>query len=124
MGQRSHDICRGASGLPAAKEAVYRANWLLMLPGSPGKIKREPVGDRLAQIFAWVGQAKRIGCGCGELQAQMNCWGARGCRQHMGQILERLRTEAWNRGIPMTNVILRPIVKHAIRQAERKTTVT
>ena len=77
-------------------------------------------GTNLARFFTWLGQVDTGSCGCRRFARKMDRWGVKGCRKHMGEILAKLQTEAWKRSIPVTKSMLRPIVKRAIRLAERK----
>lgn len=80
---------------------------------------QEPVGDYLAQSFAWLGQVKGRGCGCDKLQAEMNSRGCAWCRLHAETILQRLQNEAFARNLPILSWMFKPALYLAIFRASR-----
>jgi hypothetical protein len=64
--------------LPVRAACRYRE---LKIPG---------VGDHLADVVRIFEIARKEGCGCDEMIAQMNVWGVDGCRAHRAEIIEQL----------------------------------
>ena len=54
----------------------------------------EPVGTKLAAIFAKCGIVHPKDCDCTKWMNQMDQWGIAGCQQHRAEILQRLKTAA------------------------------
>jgi hypothetical protein len=65
--------------LPVRAACRYRE---LKIPG---------VGDHLADVVRIFEIARKEGCGCDEMIAQMNAWGIDGCREHRAEIVEHLQ---------------------------------
>lgn len=59
-------------------------------PSDPNPIPREPVGDRLKDIFADAGIEMPPGCSCEAWRHKMNAWGTEGCERNRAKIVEYL----------------------------------
>ncbi len=84
-------------------------------------------GDHLHDaILKWVGEGPTRECGCKDRIRKMNRWGAQGCREHLGEIVDWLAKEAAKRGwwrfavaVPGSRFFIKRMVLEAIVKAEQ-----
>jgi hypothetical protein len=83
-------------------------------------------GDYLHDaILKWVGEGPTRECGCTDRINQMNAWGAKGCKEHLEDIVDWMMAEASKRGwwalaaiLPGSRFVVRQMVLSAIERAE------
>jgi hypothetical protein len=120
MSAKRHAICNGTAGWDEAEAAAYIARLVErrgFTPSRPRTCCGQP-GTELKRLLEWFGVKENAKCNCKDRVRQMNRWGPDGCRKNLDLICSWLQEEAWKRGIPMTYIILRPIVLAAISKAE------
>lgn len=89
-------------------------------PPPPEPLPTEGAGTNLKQFFLrWFGQKAEPNCSCNAVAAQMDRMGPQWCRDNMAWILDHIKTNAEKRGLPYTRLVVEPIVRLAIRKAER-----
>jgi hypothetical protein len=91
----------------------------LIGPIVEGPIIKGP-GDLLHDAITTVfGEEARKSCHCNKHIAQMNRWGASGCREHIEEIVQWLYDEALRRGwkavqLPLSRIFIKQFILDAI----------
>lgn len=92
--------------------------------GSPGKAAGptpDGPGSELESLLSTMGYRASASCACKKLRDDMNTWGPDGCREKLGEILERLERNAKTLGTRVYNRrAARVVVKLAIYKAARR----
>lgn len=77
-------------------------------------------GCQLTRLLARLSIEKEQGCGCEDYARQMDAWGVDGCKERIGEIVENLRTQATERGLPFNARAATWLVKLAIKLAAQQ----
>lgn len=81
----------------------------------------EGPGTQLKLLFEHFGITPKPGCRCASLMARMNAWGAKGCEEHLEEIVSDLLINAekleWAAFVPFKGPGFRAFVKLAIARA-------
>jgi len=79
-------------------------------------------GAKLSIMLKRFGIDAAAGCKCRSMAAKMDVMGPAWCEseQGMAEILEAMRTEASNRGLPFLDAVGKMLVRQAVRAARRE----
>ena len=80
-------------------------------------------GSELHRLLGRFGMHMKKGCACKARMVQMNKWGCNGCEENIETIVGWLAEEAASRGLPFFNTVGRLLVKRAIHNARKATSV-
>lgn len=86
----------------------------------PGK-RETGAGLELSKMLSLIGFKKTEGCGCGGFAAMMNQMGVEWCRDHVEDIVNKLKEEYNKRKLwlPFSKTVARWLVRKAIQRAEK-----
>ena len=77
-------------------------------------------GTELHRLLGRFGIYMTKGCSCRGRMVQMNKWGPAGCTENIETIVEWLKEEAGNRGLPFFSMPARMLVRRAIANARKE----
>jgi hypothetical protein len=89
----------------------------------PQEVQDGP-GTELKKLLSKVGITASANCSCNARAAQMNAWGADESEKRIDEIVGWLREEATKRKLPFIDAAGRLLVRRAIANAKRKSTLT
>lgn len=123
---KGHRGCIGDGCPMCAKFAAEPRRYAKAIAGLTGKraVPSEGPGTEMKKLLAEKGINPSSKCRCDSRAAEMDEWGAAGCREHRAEIIQWLREEAIAQGWEFTDEgatdWLGPIVDEAIDRAEQK----
>lgn len=79
-------------------------------------------GTELKKLLGYIGIKAKPNCKCNARAKQMDIWGSDICEQKIDTILEWLKEESSNRGLPFIESAAKILVKRAIKNARKKQT--
>ena len=77
-------------------------------------------GTELKRLLGSLGMRSTSGCPCDQRALLMDEQGPGWCRENLEVIVEWMREEANNRGLPFVSMLAKLLILRAIRDAERK----
>ncbi len=77
-------------------------------------------GYFLHLMLSRFGIAIKKGCKCKARMCQMDKWGCDGCEENLETIVEWMKEEAANRGLPYLSTVGRMLVRRAINNARKE----
>ena len=80
----------------------------------------EGVGSELKRLLSYIGINSTASCSCNKRAKMMNEQGIQWCKDNKEKILDWLKEESTNRGLPFLKFPAKRILNYAISKAEKK----